>query len=84
MYFLLRNCATWNPTFAQHVYTNYLLLSIEHNRHTVLRHLWSMGVINAIKCAHLWHQARLLHMLEVLLCLFDRETEVRMVVLHTG
>ena len=81
---LFRDCATWNPTLAEHINTNYLWMCIKHNRHAILGHLWSMSVINAIKRAHLRHQTRLLHMLEVLLGLFDREAEVGMVVLHAG
>ena len=76
--------AAWNSTLAQHVNTNHLPLSIKHDRHAILRHLWSVSFIYTIKCAHLWHQTRLLHMLEVLLGLFDREAEVGMVVLHAG
>ena len=81
---LFGDSATWNPTLAQHVNTNHLPLPIKHDRHAILRHLWCMGFIYTIKCAHLWHQTRLLHMLEVLLGLFDREAEVGMVVLHAG
>ena len=81
---LFRDCATWNPTLAEHVNTNYLLMSIKHNRHAILGHLWSMSFIYSIKCAHLWHQTRLLHILEVLLGLFDGKAEVRMVVLHAS
>ena len=82
MSLLFWDSATWNPTLTQHVNTYYLSMSINHNRHAILRHLWSMSFIYTIKCAHLWHQTRLLHMLEVLLGLFDREAEVGMVVLH--
>ena len=84
MSLLFWDSATWNPTLTQHVYTNYLSMSIKHNRHAILRHLWSMSFINSIYCAHLWHQTRLLHVLEVLLGLFNREAEVGMVVLHAG
>ena len=79
---LFRNGATWNSTLAQHVYTNDLLLPVEHHRQT--SELRMRIVIDRVKCAHLWHHARLLQVLEVLLGLFDREAEVGMVVLHTG
>ena len=76
---LFRDGATWNSTLTQHIYTNYLLLSIEHTRRTypILR-MWSMSFID------LWHHTSLFQLLEVLLSLFDRKAEVGMVVLHTG
>ena len=79
---LFRNGAAWNSTLAQHVYTDDLLLSVEHHRQTAELCMWI--VVDGVKSAHLGHHTRLFQVLEVLLGLLDREAEVGMVILHAG